>query len=367
MHGFKMKENLFYKIKTTLKYLASKEGSESRALSDRNLRIVSSLIFSAASLVLTILNIIDFKQSKLVMTISTSVLVVGFLIVVLLSYLLNRKSQIPIVLMCILVGIIFSLFIIYGGNDGFAALWVLIVPPIAMNVIGFIPGSFLSIYYQLFLIVIFYTPLKGIIPGHEAIGYYDNFMLRFPLLYATIFAASFVFTAQKEYYFYLNEKMAYTDMLTDLKNRSFFEDCRKEIEKEGSLKTLSIISVDLNRLKYYNDYYGHEAGDQRLIATAKILVKTFNGADAICRIGGDEFIVLTHLPFDKVDEQVINLRKMAETYQDGITNELTISIGLGRYDEAEANTFHLISNVADKEMYEDKKNFYERNHIDRRR
>jgi len=362
-----MKNTFFHKVKVTINYLIKNKISDSRASSDKTLKIITSLIFAAASLLLTILNIVDFDNSKLVMTVSTSVLVFGFIVVALLAILLDKRSPVPTILMCVLVAFIFSLFILYGGNDGFACLWVLIVPPIAMNIIGLIPGSILTVYYQIFLFVVFYSPIKTMMPGASAQIYFNNFALRFPLLYLTIGVASFIFTCQKEYYFLMNDKMAHVDSLTDLNNRTYYEETRKKIELSHDLSSISIVSVDLNRLKYYNDVYGHEVGDQRLIATAKVIKQCFINADATCRVGGDEFIIISHQPFDVVDAQIASLREAAKQYKDGITDELTISVGLGRFDPVNANTFHLISNIADKAMYEDKRNFYERNHIDRRR
>ena len=93
------------------------------------------------------------------------------------------------------------------------------------------------------------------------------------------------------------EGLAYSDALTTLSNRSKCELVLAELT--GSY---TIISIDLDHLKYTNDNYGHSEGDKLISGFAGILKNSFTDASLIGRMGGDEFIIV--LPF--VDEYRTN-------------------------------------------------------------
>jgi diguanylate cyclase (GGDEF)-like protein/putative nucleotidyltransferase with HDIG domain len=76
-----------------------------------------------------------------------------------------------------------------------------------------------------------------------------------------------------------------------LYNRRRFDEERKALDVPDNLP-LSIIFVDLNGLKLTNDIFGHDAGDELIKQTAKILQQSCRGRDVLARIGGDEFVML---------------------------------------------------------------------------
>jgi diguanylate cyclase (GGDEF)-like protein len=90
------------------------------------------------------------------------------------------------------------------------------------------------------------------------------------------------------------QTVALTDTLTGLYNRNGFitigQEQLKLAQRNGNSVTLAF--VDLDGMKRINDEMGHQAGDQALIATARILKSTFRSSDLIARLGGDEFIAL---------------------------------------------------------------------------
>lgn len=86
------------------------------------------------------------------------------------------------------------------------------------------------------------------------------------------------------------EDMAYTDSLTGIYNRRRCEEEFVNMDQSG--KTFGIISFDLNNLKTINDSKGHEMGDLLIRSFARILDDTFGKQGIVCRMGGDEFIVL---------------------------------------------------------------------------
>jgi diguanylate cyclase (GGDEF)-like protein len=86
--------------------------------------------------------------------------------------------------------------------------------------------------------------------------------------------------------------LAYTDKMTGVFNRTFFE---KWIEENNSQENypLLITSLDLNNLKKINDTFGHKLGDEYIKGAANILKQVFGLESVICRIGGDEFVIIT--------------------------------------------------------------------------
>ena len=86
------------------------------------------------------------------------------------------------------------------------------------------------------------------------------------------------------------ERHKYTDMLTSLKNRNYLNAKLPEWE-ECKIFPQSIVMVDLNNVKYVNDNYGHEEGDQLIIKAAAILVNTQLENSEIVRTDGNEFLI----------------------------------------------------------------------------
>lgn len=82
-------------------------------------------------------------------------------------------------------------------------------------------------------------------------------------------------------------KLAYVDPLTGLKNRRYMTDLLKRLRTEAVSFVMSVIDVD--NLKYCNDTFGHKTGDEYLTKVSAQL-KTLGGS--VCRIGGDEFVII---------------------------------------------------------------------------
>ncbi len=96
------------------------------------------------------------------------------------------------------------------------------------------------------------------------------------------------------------EGLAYTDSLTGLFNRSKCEVALTELKND-----YTIISIDLDYLKYTNDNYGHASGDKLLGGFADILRNSFTDATLIGRMGGDEFIViLPYIDKDRIERDL---------------------------------------------------------------
>jgi len=90
------------------------------------------------------------------------------------------------------------------------------------------------------------------------------------------------------------ERLAKTDMLTGLVNRSHFDTVLKsEFNRQHRYsRPLSLIMLDLDYFKNINDNYGHDVGDQVLIELAHLLKRNLRKADCCARWGGEEFMLL---------------------------------------------------------------------------
>ena len=88
----------------------------------------------------------------------------------------------------------------------------------------------------------------------------------------------------------ITDRHKYTDMLTSLKNRNYLNAKSAEWE-DCEIFPQAIVMVDLNNVKYVNDNYGHEEGDQLIVKAAGILVNTQLENSEIIRTDGNEFLI----------------------------------------------------------------------------
>jgi len=91
---------------------------------------------------------------------------------------------------------------------------------------------------------------------------------------------------------------AFTDELTGAWNRRYFTrflDAAIEQAREAR-RTLTLLYFDIDDFKVYNDRYGHAAGDEILVETVRLLESVIRPGDKVCRIGGDEFVVIFYEP-----------------------------------------------------------------------
>ncbi len=120
--------------------------------------------------------------------------------------------------------------------------------------------------------------------------------------------------------------LSYHDQLTGIYNRRFFEE---ELHRLDNLRNLplSIVIVDVNGLKLFNDGFGHKAGDQLIVTVAQLLDNESRGNDVAARIGGDEFVVL----MPNTDEN--QTKAFEKRFQEALTkknvSEIPISVSLG--------------------------------------
>jgi diguanylate cyclase (GGDEF)-like protein len=157
------------------------------------------------------------------------------------------------------------------------------------------------------------------------------------------------------------------DQLTEIYNRFGMEDKGQQFYHKNCMQHMNTIFIfcDINRLKYINDTYGHEAGDWVIRATGKALAKLQSEVSLPFRIGGDEFILLT-TENSGVNEEVIRQSITEEGEEAPIDGVVEVSIGavVAPWNEPEDLDRYL--SKADEAMYEEKKRFHETYYDERR-
>jgi len=152
------------------------------------------------------------------------------------------------------------------------------------------------------------------------------------------------------------QQTAITDMLTDLPNRRYAMEALKS-GWELSLREdapLSAIMVDIDKFKRVNDTYGHDVGDLVLKETAKVLSTAIEPPNCVCRIGGEEFVVI--LPGgngERAKELAEQLRLAIESHAikgGNFDGHVTASFGVATR-QAEVANFEQLLKIADEGLY----------------
>jgi diguanylate cyclase (GGDEF)-like protein len=153
--------------------------------------------------------------------------------------------------------------------------------------------------------------------------------------------------------------LALTDDLTCVYNRrGFFAAATQQLKlAQRNAQSLLLLFCDVDNLKKINDTYGHREGDLALVRTADALEKAFRGSDIIARLGGDEFVVLAQVASDQTQEVLMRRlqKNLKQANSGGARYELSLSVGVARFDPKRAITLGELLAQADKAMYEKKR------------
>lgn len=158
-------------------------------------------------------------------------------------------------------------------------------------------------------------------------------------------------------------KLATTDGLTDLYNHRYFqEQMQRAVENTKRYNSpFSLIILDIDFFKRFNDNFGHQSGDAVLRQVAQTLKKNVRSTDIVCRYGGEEMSII--LPNTEYDEAVAIANKLCEivgskTFQLSNHREsnVTISLGVASFGEQDGQTPEQLISSADKRLYNAKNN-----------
>jgi len=156
------------------------------------------------------------------------------------------------------------------------------------------------------------------------------------------------------------EKLAHFDSLTSAYNRGYGLSLLEQQLKlaHRNREKVLLVYLDIDGFKDINDTYGHKEGDAVLIQVVKLFKATLREIDIICRIGGDEFLLIfpdsspKDLPtiMQRLDEHLYRLNKsLKKPYQ------LGFSMGISSYDPDHPHSIDELITTADLNMYQEKK------------
>ncbi len=145
-------------------------------------------------------------------------------------------------------------------------------------------------------------------------------------------------------------KLISIDAMTQVLNRNSYEKKIEELENDKEqCKSLYYALCDVNFLKYINDNFGHEAGDEAITRCAKMLSSAVGSECKVYRTGGDEFVCISKVP---LKEKITGAIK-SETQNDN-GYPFMVACGFAEYNEKECSDIKSIISECDKEMYKDK-------------
>jgi len=157
------------------------------------------------------------------------------------------------------------------------------------------------------------------------------------------------------------QKLAITDGLTKLYNsRSFYTQLELEVDRFNRYKhPLSLLLLDIDHFKDYNDTYGHLEGDKVLVRFSQIIKSCLRTNDSAYRYGGEEFtVILPETGGEEAKTVAQRIRKTLEAEKfkplPGSQVKITISIGVTQYHPKEELSAFI--QRADKAMYLSKEN-----------
>ena len=174
------------------------------------------------------------------------------------------------------------------------------------------------------------------------------------LTFAISYLAKYLLKSRDFEYQY---RLATTDGLTELYNHRYFQDTlKKQLDLARRYEQeFSLIIVDIDFFKKFNDTYGHQVGDAVLRTVAQILKKNTRATDYVCRYGGEEMSII--LPQTSKKEAMINAQRICDAVaktplkvNNNTEVNITISLGVSTFPQDGDATQKLIE-CADKALY----------------
>jgi diguanylate cyclase (GGDEF)-like protein len=155
-------------------------------------------------------------------------------------------------------------------------------------------------------------------------------------------------------------EMTTTDMMTRLKMKHYFYTMllQRMGEAAASSKPISVVMIDIDFFKKFNDTYGHLCGDAVLKQVARLIQAGVRGNDLAARYGGEEFcVLLTEADTDRARQAAERIRASiaaTPTEYEGRSLTVTVSLGVAQYDVERDVSGKSLIDRADKALYRSK-------------
>ena len=156
------------------------------------------------------------------------------------------------------------------------------------------------------------------------------------------------------------KELTLTDALTGLGNRVKLKKVFKQVYKQlgTDYQSISVMMIDIDYFKNYNDHYGHLKGDDVLTSIAKVIRESIEETDASSiRFGGEEFCIIlprcdANIAIEKANILVEQIRSLhIQHKKSDVSEHVTISIGVHTINTLEEATERTLINDADKALY----------------
>lgn len=260
---------------------------------------------------------------------------------------------------------------------------------ILFTIVIYMCGAYESEYKFLYLFIIITTTIqsgmqKGVtvsfissviilamdlimVPGDINV-YFENDLILAGIFVLTAWPLGFYVKIESEHIKQLEDQVN-IDGLTGVYNHRYFHDELRKKIMQGKMehKPVSMIFIDIDYFKHYNDLYGHQKGDTILREMATVIKENVDLDNIVARYGGEEFaIILPNTREDIAMRIAENLRaKIENTYFEGEENQpngkITASFGISVYPDKAKDDMDLIKS-ADDALYRAK--FFNKNRVE---
>ena len=318
-----------------------------------------------------------FNLKKEIRSLVLMAIVISIMLITVLAYFSwiviytkNRINKSPQLLdyietICMLVVFIFVILSTGLQDSGYNLLSIFIVLIGAIQ-FGRNYSLRISIITTLIILIIDFVSIG---PNKQVLSiYFEKDLVLFSALFVTAFILGMYVDIEREHTKEL-KNLANVDELTGLYNHRYFQEfLQKSIDEADKKKQeVSLLFMDIDYFKNFNDINGHQAGDLLLKEISQILKYCIRDTDAVARYGGEEFAVIlpntTEKNALKIGERIRS--SIQSTYFKGQENQpdknITISIGVSSYPKR-AISKHQLINTADDALYRAKS--FNRNRVE---
>lgn len=299
------------------------------------------------------------------MTLGIALLVTSF--TYLLAHLCQRLPAshsariIPTTLLQLNIMVLMTYLLITGGVANTGPVWISLIPPVYMFLGGLKVGTIYTMIFVVIYSLIMFMPGEPLLTTSYSFEYKTRTLMAFITLSGL--AAVYEFSRKQSYAKIRDLSKHYAqqarlDILTQLPNRrSMLESLDYEFNRsKRNGQEFSLMILDVDYFKQFNDTHGHDGGDQALIQLAKFFSENRRSQDVVCRWGGEEFLFL--LPHTSNKDAMIFAEKIRKGVENLVVsyngNEFALTVSIGVSQVTPDSTIKRSLLLADERLYDAK-------------